>query len=406
MVADIQNLARSVSVGQTPDQILESAVALAHASLGVDSTFAAVNDGSNAFPMRFTDGIRDPRFLEINIRPGLGLGGRTLMLGMPLYVWDYAADTSITQDFVHVVSDIEGLRSMACVPIVACGRTEALLYTAEHDSGAPGDLAVHALQMVASSAQLALEGLQAHQRDIEIALLRERQRLAIELHDSVAQMLFDIGVAAHYSRREQDPEALSCVLSEIESTASSARQKLRETLQHLVHSPAGLAFEARLEGEVRLAERTTGCRVTITRRGDPYELPEPLETLIIDTLVEGLRNAAKHGCAKMAVAHLHYARESITLTIQADGSHGGDSTWPGAGTGAGLMLLAARAEQLRGTIETTTDHREACVLRLELPVRVPLTPSDPTRFGSPRAAAATPENWTPDGFRVSRSDGG
>jgi len=82
----------------------------------------------------------------------------------------------------------------------------------------------------------------------------------------------------------------------------------------------GLAFEARLAGETRLFERTTGCRVKITRRGGRRDIPQPIEDLLIDTALEWLRNAVKYAQARAAMMHLAYQDDAVTLVLQANGS--------------------------------------------------------------------------------------
>ncbi|MDA8069260.1 MAG: hypothetical protein M0T77_11720, partial [Actinomycetota bacterium] len=129
--------------------------------------------------------------------------------------------------------------------------------------------------------------------------------------------------------------------------------------------------EARVEGEVRLFQRRTGCTVRITRHGEPRALPEPVESLILDALIEGLRNAVKHVAAKLAVAHLGYGPGHVTLTLQAQPARSPatdvESSWPGSGAGSGVDLLRQRARQLRGSLELETHSGGLKVLKLELP---------------------------------------
>jgi signal transduction histidine kinase len=183
-------------------------------------------------------------------------------------------------------------------------------------------------------------------------------------------MLFAIGVAAHYSRRQHDQGAMLAALEEIEATAADARRELRETLQRLSEHEEGIGFEARLEGEVRLFERTSGWRLRVVREGEPRELPEPVEDLLLDALIEGLRNAAKHARAKFMVAHLSYRAGHVTLALHAEFTpqpvRDVDS-WRGEGTGAGLALLEQRTTQLRGTLELQTDVSGRRILRLQVP---------------------------------------
>ncbi|HWD75622.1 MAG TPA: histidine kinase, partial [Solirubrobacteraceae bacterium] len=76
----------------------------------------------------------------------------------------------------------------------------------------------------------------------ELATLRERQRIATALHDSVAQSLFAIGVTAQQSRQETDLATLQNQIETIETTAARAREELREALARLNAAPDGLAF--------------------------------------------------------------------------------------------------------------------------------------------------------------------
>jgi signal transduction histidine kinase len=362
-------LARSVALERNPDEVVSASVDVSRTILNADSTFAAITDGAGGFPMSIMNGIRDPRFGAIHVKQGAGLGGQVLLRKEPLSIADYAHDPTISRDFAHVVSDIEGLSGMACVPIVGPAGVEALLYVASRMCEAPGDVAISVLERVAGYAELALENLAATQRETELELLHARQRLAIELHDSVAQTLFAIGVAAHYSRRQPDTGALLAALEEIETTAANARRELRDALKRLGRHGDGIGFEARLEGEVRLFERTSGCRLRVTRHGQARELPHPVEDLILDTLVEGLRNTVKHASAKFAVAHLGYGEAHVTLALhgQSTAPPRALDAWRGQGTGTGLALLEQRAAQLRGTLVLEAEPGGRRLLRLELP---------------------------------------
>ena len=119
-------IARTVGLQQTTPEILVASAQISRQILATDSTFMAVPDGTGAYPMSITDGIRDPQFREITVRPATGLGGLVLLRGRPHRVADYLHDPTISRDFVHVVCDVEGLRGMACVPVNGPDRIEAL----------------------------------------------------------------------------------------------------------------------------------------------------------------------------------------------------------------------------------------------------------------------------------------
>jgi signal transduction histidine kinase len=366
MSSSAELIARAVGSPHTPPEILAASATVSRQVLGVDSAFVAVSTGTGDYSMRITDGIRDPRFRDITVRVRAGLGGRVLLLGHPHRVAEYACDPTISRDFVHVVCEIEGLSGMACVPVGGPDGIQALLYAATRTSGPLGDRALATMELVATHAVLALQQAAIRTQEIELAVLRERQRLATRLHDSVAQMLFAIGVAAHYAQRQRDPVVLAAALDEIDVTAANARSELRTALHELTRPAEGLAFEARLAGEVQLFARSRGCRVRVIRRGERRELPGPVEDLLLDATIEGLRNAVKYARATVVVVHVSYGPAEVTLTLQSDGS--GQRPVPAVGTAAGLALLGRRAADLRGAL-TLTDEPGGKVLRLELPTR-------------------------------------
>lgn len=370
MASPVQLIAHTVGLQCAEPEILASSAAVTRRILGVDSAFVAVAGAGGDYPMVITDGIRDPRFRDIRVRPGAGLGGQVLLRGRPHRVADYECDPTISRDFVHVVCDIEGLHGMTCAPVNGPERVEALLYASTRTMGSPADRTLQTLELVATYAELTLHQAAVRKQEIELAMLRERQRIATGLHDSVAQMLFAIGAAAHCSRQTRDPGALASALEEIEITAAQARSELRASLHRLSESSEGLALAARLAGEVRLFERISGCQVRITGRGERRELARPVEELIIDTALEGLRNGVKYAHAKVAILHLAYGQDDVTLVVQTEAGPEQHAP-PGdhAGTGAGLALLRERAIHLRGSLELSGDPSGNKVLRLELPAR-------------------------------------
>ncbi len=373
MPSSAELIARTIGQYEDPLEILAAAATVTRRVLSTDSTFVAVADQSGQYPMSITDGIADAQFREITVRRGTGLGGQVLLRSQPHRVADYLHDPTISRDFVHFVCELEGLRGMACVPVHGQDRVEALLYASTRAAVIPADQTLHMLELVAAQAELSLHQSATRKHETELAILRDRQRMATRLHDSVAQMLFTIGAAARCARQQSDPAALAAALEEIEATAAQARREMRATLRQLTEPIGGLAFEARLAGETRLFERTTGCRIRITRRGQRRDLPQTVEDLLIDTAVEGLRNAVKHAHAQVAILHLAYDQESVALVLQA----GTQTVLPADsdsaeanGDGAGLVLLRQRARQLRGTLELTCDSVGHIVLRIDVPTHL------------------------------------
>src|SRR6202008_3320508 len=221
------SIAKAISMHRTPEGVIEAAVEHAHAKLAADVGFAALAAPADGFQISQKLGIADPRWSNIVVRPGLGLGGQVLASGRPMLVDDYAHDRRISRDFVEIVSHGEGLRAVACVPVLGPGATEALLYVGSRTAGRLGERALDELRLIAEFAGIGTEQLRT--RSLELDRRRERAHLASRLHDSVAQRLFAIGALATALRSESDVATLLEAVDEIEATAADARAEPRGT---------------------------------------------------------------------------------------------------------------------------------------------------------------------------------
>ncbi|GHB59183.1 hypothetical protein GCM10010306_060870 [Streptomyces umbrinus] len=364
--------AKAIALQRTPASVIQTAVDIARDELGSNVAFAAVADGSAKFPISSTSGVHDPRWSSIVVRPHIGLGGEVLALGHPMIVADYATDAHISRDFVEIVARGERLRAVACVPVLGPGGIEALLYVGAHMEGVLGSRAVAALEELGTFASLGLEQIRARELEVELARLRERESLATQLHDSVAQRLFAIGALAQASRGTSDPRELVAAIEEIETTAADARRELRETLLQLHRDSDDLAFDAQLNGELRLVEDVTRCTVRTVRQGTPRRIPHHIARLVIDTAVEGVRNAAKHAHARLVAVEFAYSERTLSVTVEerllaVSPEPPRDTSVTGTGTGTGICTLRTRAERLGGSLHLTTLPTGLSVLRLELP---------------------------------------
>lgn len=124
-------------------------------------------------------GLHDPRWDEIVVRPGRGLGGRVIEECRPVAVSDYLHDSSITGDYRPIVQ-AESLQSIVCVPVQVNRRVEALLYVAPRADESPGAKAIEQALRIAGMAATCL--LHARAR----SLLAQQARRALRLGDPEA----------------------------------------------------------------------------------------------------------------------------------------------------------------------------------------------------------------------------
>ena len=156
----------------------------------------------------------------------------------------------------------------------------------------------------------------------ELAVLRERTRLAREMHDTVghALVLTSIKLEAARRLRERDPERCD---QELEATAEVVRatmDDLRASIANLrspalEREPASLA----LASYAREMAQRAGLQLTCDLHPDVEGLPAPIEETLWKVGQEALTNVVKHAHAQNVTLRLSRHDGSILLRVSDDG---------------------------------------------------------------------------------------
>lgn len=188
--------------------------------------------------------------------------------------------------------------------------------------------------------------LQAYAAEVEtLSVARERQRVAQEVHDSVAHTLTGLLVQLQAARRTlpTDPGAASARLAALEEVVRRGLEDVRRAVRAM--RPEYLETVGGLEAMRRLcaqfAERS-GIRVTFVAEG-VADLPPAHEVLLYRALQESLTNAARHGRASNVWASLRPLNGRVELRVRDDGAGAADVP-----PGMGLSGMAERAEASGG----------------------------------------------------------
>ncbi|MFT2816529.1 sensor histidine kinase [Leifsonia sp. A12D58] len=193
--------------------------------------------------------------------------------------------------------------------------------------------------------------------------ISERERLAREIHDTVAQGLSSIQMLLHATERTvTDPTALEH-LRLARETAALNLQETRRFIREL--TPPALEAQTLPAALERLAETASAsagplgspdasvgrAAVTVHVTGDPVPLPMRLEATLLRIAQGSLANVAQHANASRAELTLSYMPNAIALDIVDNGA-GFDpaaTTAAGRADSFGLQAIRARVEQLGGT---------------------------------------------------------
>lgn len=213
--------------------------------------------------------------------------------------------------------------------------------------------------------------------------LEERERLAREIHDTVAQGLSSILLvsrAAGNSLRRGEDAAATRQLHTIESVAQENLAEARRFVRNLASPALGENLAGSLREVIRRVEirqQALGQQLDISLRvvGEAERiLPETVSTAVIRVCQEALANVVKHADADTAVVSLAVWGSEVALDVF-DNGRGFDPTL----AGYGLRGVDARVGALGGSLAIESEPGQGTVLA----VKIPLTSARVTQEETP-----------------------
>jgi PAS domain S-box-containing protein len=185
----------------------------------------------------------------------------------------------------------------------------------------PDEQELDFLMVVADQAAVAVQTARLFADLQGKAALEERQRLARELHDSVSQALFGIGLGARTARTllDRDPIKAAEPLDFVISLAEAGLTEMRALIFEL--RPDALETEGLvtlLEQQAAALRSRHGLQVETIFGAEP-EAPLPVKETLYRIAQEALHNSAKHARAKLVTISLCQQPEGIILEVSDDG---------------------------------------------------------------------------------------
>jgi signal transduction histidine kinase len=200
----------------------------------------------------------------------------------------------------------------------------------------------------------------------ERGILTERQRLAHEIHDTLAQGFTSVLALAQAVEvsLDRDEANVRRGLAMLQTTARDNLAEARALVGALTPPDLENATLADAIGRVvsRFADET-GVDAEFGAHGQPRPLPPSTEVVVLRTAQESLANVRKHAKATSVVVTLRYEVEAVSLEIRDDGRGFG----PDAVPGHGLPGMRARVEQLGGEFNAESEPGAGTTVRARVP---------------------------------------
>lgn len=201
----------------------------------------------------------------------------------------------------------------------------------------------------------------------QLATARERNRLARDLHDTLAHSLAGLVVQlqAIDTLLKAEPEAARSELVKARQLAHTGLQEARQAIQDLRANPIDdLGLARALEREALDFGERTGVQIELHIAEPKTTLTDTVATQLLRIAHEALNNIERHADAQRVKVSLQPANNHLTLIVADDGR--GFTADEVSGDRFGLQGMRERAEMIGGTLHVTSVVGQGTVIQLTI----------------------------------------
>jgi signal transduction histidine kinase len=278
--------------------------------------------------------------------------------------------------FDPVAWEALGVRSAILLPLIAPGEAWAgLIMVASRARRSFSRGTTGKYLALSTQAATVLENLRLVEEGRQIGVLAERQRLAREIHDTLAQGFTSI--VMHLEAAEQAlPASPETALGHIDWARGTARESLAEARRVVwalrPEILEGASLPEAIEHLVGRWSEESGVTASTDVTGTARPLPTHAEATLLRATQEALANVRKHARARNVAVTLSYMVDIVALDVRDDGvgfdpAQAARDNGNTAG-GFGLAAMQERVEQQGGKLIIESAPGEGATLVVELPI--------------------------------------
>jgi len=226
------------------------------------------------------------------------------------------------------------------------------------------------IQMLAAYAAAAIQNARLHENTQRLAVLEERERIGMDLHDGIIQSIYGVGLS------------LESAFHALDDDPQDAKERLKRAMEGLNHAirdirsyildlrPRKMGDEGLVAGLKRLAAEfraNTFAEVRLTEPdSDLKELSQAEALTLFHICQEALANAAMHAKAKNVQISLWTTDDRVLMEINDDGN-GFDMEKINATIGHGLANMQTRARSVGGDVDISSVLNEGSTILVWVP---------------------------------------
>jgi len=213
------------------------------------------------------------------------------------------------------------------------------------------------IQMLAAYAAAAIQNARLHENTHRLAVLEERERIGMDLHDGIIQSIYGVGLSLESALHsfEEDPKDAK---ARIQHSIDSLNQAIRDLRAYILDlRPRQMGSEGLMSGLNRLITEfraNTLAKVQLTGTdNDMIDLPQSHSMVFFHICQEALANIARHAKAKQVEVSLWSTDERVLMEIH-DNGKGFEMEKMSVTIGHGLANMQTRARSVGGDVDISS----------------------------------------------------
>jgi signal transduction histidine kinase len=295
-----------------------------------------------------------------------GFIGIVAKTGEPLISHDLANDLRFVRDAVVKA----GFQQIACIPLETSENMVGVLSVATRSKNPIDERDIRLLTAVATWAALAIENARLHQNARRLAVLEERERIGMDLHDGIIQSIFGVGLTLEnisHLVKENPQKAKDGIKHAIDDLNKTIRD-LRAYILDL--RPRQLNSEDLMDGLRRLITEYRAHTLAEAVLSGPKEalngITQSHALAMFHICQEALANAAKHANAKQVHVSVWVTSDRVLMEVR-DNGRGFDMGTIDTAIGHGLANMQTRARNVGGEVDISSTRNEGTTILAWVP---------------------------------------
>ena len=321
-----------------------------------DSDNLVLRAGAGGFKRRVPIGFLIPK--------GEGIIGWVAQSGEPLAV----GDVSKEKKYIFT-EELPDTRSELTVPVKIGSEMLGVIDIESTELNAFDEIDLFTAQTLADQVAIAIENARLYQETREMAVLNERNRMAREIHDTLAQ-----GFTGIVLQLEAAEQALNENTEEAQEHLNLARELARESLNEARRSVWALRPQlleqspliTTLRQQIEKFTRDSGVPAKFNVDREKHTLPPDVENALLRICQEALTNVERHARASQVEVMLAFEDGAVKLSVHDNGK--GFNPNISKNNRFGLISMRERVRLLGGTMEIKSEKQKGTLLEVKIPL--------------------------------------